>query len=87
MRSTGENFVVDDFAARSAAANLSKVRTFRLQTFSRVYKYPSLVLRPSQLSQDPMYVEISKIINSLSSLETAQLFVASSSGQCSLASC
>ena len=31
MRSADENFVVDDFAAHSAAANLSKVCTFRLQ--------------------------------------------------------
>ena len=31
MRSAAENCLFDDFAARSAAANLSKVRTFRLQ--------------------------------------------------------
>ena len=31
MQNAAENLVVDDFAMRSAAANLSKVRTFRLQ--------------------------------------------------------
>ena len=66
-----KKFLGDDFAA---AANFSKsallgYKISLIKAFFQRFKlyYPSLVLRPSQLSQ------ISEIINLLSSLETANL--------------